>query len=128
MTKYEVAQRLRDARLAAGLSRSEVAKTINRSIKIIGHWETGYSAPDIETLMMLLDLYGIDANTFFNVEPKEGYSSSELLNLIGQLTPQEQEQFLPLVRAGICRAFTRHPQKAKKPPALAGGSVKRQPE
>ena len=78
--------------------------------------------------MMLLDLYGIDANTFFNVEPKEGYSSSELLNLIGQLTPQEQEQFLLLVRAGICRAFTRHPQKAKKPPALAGGSVKRYPE
>ena len=78
--------------------------------------------------MMLLDLYGIDANTFFNVEPKEGYSSSELLNLIGQLTPQEQEQFLLLVRAGICRAFTRHPQKAKKPPAKAGGSVKRYPE
>ena len=43
MTKYEVAQRLRDARLAAGLSRSEVAKTINRTAKAARWWAVIYS-------------------------------------------------------------------------------------
>ena len=43
MTKYEVAQHLRDARLAAGLSRSEVAKTINRTAKAARWWAVIYS-------------------------------------------------------------------------------------
>lgn len=99
MTKTEVAERLKMARLAAGLSRAEVAEKVGRNVKIIGHWETGYAAPDIETLMMLLDLYGIDANTFFDVQPKADYTMPELVKLISQLSPEEQAQFLPLVRS-----------------------------
>ncbi len=71
MTKAEAAYRLKEARLASGLSRSDVAERIGRNVKIIGHWETGYTAPDLETLAELFRIYGIDANTFFDVKPNK---------------------------------------------------------
>lgn len=71
LTRDAIAYRLKLARIAAGLSRACVAETINRNVKIIGHWETGYASPDIETLLTLLDLYKVDLNTFFSVSVKK---------------------------------------------------------
>ena len=58
MTKYEVAQRLRDARLAAGLSRSEVAKTINRTAKAARWWAVIYSV-SVTGILIGFSLYDV---------------------------------------------------------------------
>lgn len=43
----------------------QVASKIGRSVKLVSHWETGYSQPDVDTLGVLLRLYGVDANHSF---------------------------------------------------------------
>ena len=58
MTKYEVAQRLRDARLAAGLSRSEVAKTINRTAKA-ARWRAVIYSVSVTGILIGFFLYDV---------------------------------------------------------------------
>lgn len=68
MTREAIAEKLKKARVEKKLTQKEVAERIGRSVKIVGHWETGYSQPDADTLSQLLKLYSIDANTFFEIE------------------------------------------------------------
>lgn len=67
MNKAEVAEKLKRARAASGMTQKELAEKIGRSPKLIGHWETGYSQPDADTISTLLQIYGLDANDFFDV-------------------------------------------------------------
>ena len=68
MTKTEIAKKLKDARNNTGLKQADVASITGKSIKVIGHWETGYSQPDADMLATLLKLYKVDANSFFEIE------------------------------------------------------------
>lgn len=65
MTKQEIGQILRVAREAKGLSRKQVAEAMERNEKIVGHWETGYSQPDANTLFKLCDLYDLSIDEAF---------------------------------------------------------------
>ena len=65
MTKVEIAKKLKEARNNTGLKQADVAAITGKSIKVIGHWETGYSQPDADMLATLLKLYNVDANSFF---------------------------------------------------------------
>lgn len=69
MTRIEIAEKLKQARIACGLTQKAVADAIGKSPKLVGHWETGYSRPDADTLSMLLRLYSVDANAFFDIAP-----------------------------------------------------------
>ncbi len=69
MTKIEVAEKLKQARIACGLTQKAVADAIGKSPKLVGHWETGYSQPDADMLSALLRLYNVDANVFFDITP-----------------------------------------------------------
>ena len=81
MTKIEIAQKLKSARNEAGLSRSQVADVIGKSTKVIGHWETGYSQPDADTLASLLTLYKVDANSFFDIEKAPASRQEPLISM-----------------------------------------------
>ena len=52
MTKEEIGEKLKAARISCGMTQQEVANKIGRKQPIIGHWETGYSQPDANTLFM----------------------------------------------------------------------------
>lgn len=65
MTKQEIGKILREAREAKGLSRKYVAEALERNEKIVGHWETGYSQPDANTLFELCDLYDLSIDEAF---------------------------------------------------------------
>lgn len=67
MTKLEIAQKLKAARIKAGLTQVKAGDAIGKSYKLVGHWETGYSQPDADTLASLLKLYNVDANDFFEI-------------------------------------------------------------
>lgn len=47
------------ARQAAGLTQMELSKRIHVSQGSISQWETGTTSPDIKTLILLADTYGI---------------------------------------------------------------------
>ena len=65
MTKQEIGQILRAARESKGLTQKQVAEFIGRKQQIVGHWETGYSQPDANTLFELCDLYDLSIDEAF---------------------------------------------------------------
>ena len=53
---------LKAARVNAGLTQSDVAKTLNKSKNTIVSYEKGRSIPDIETGKALASLYGLSVD------------------------------------------------------------------
>ena len=64
MTKEEIGGVLKNLRTKTGMTQREVAEKIGRTQQIIGHWETGYSQPDANTLFVLCDIYGVSAVSY----------------------------------------------------------------
>lgn len=65
MTKEEIGQILKELRLSSGKTQKEVAELLGRKQQIVGHWETGYSQPDTNTLFTLCDIYGTTVDAAF---------------------------------------------------------------
>lgn len=72
MTKEEIGKILKNLRISSGMTQKEVAERLGRKQQIIGHWETGYSQPDANTLFVLCDIYGtsVDEAFGFTKNPK----------------------------------------------------------
>ncbi len=68
ITKEEIGAILKSLRLSAGKTQKEVAELIGRNQQIVGHWETGYSQPDANTLFELCSLYGTTVDRAFGFE------------------------------------------------------------
>lgn len=71
MTKKEIGKKLKELRLAMGKTQKEVAEQIGRKQQIIGHWETGYSQPDANTLFQLCEIYEVSVNEAFGFGVKK---------------------------------------------------------
>ena len=78
MTKQEIGAVLMKLRKEAGKSREEVAQSLGKSVKTVGHWETGHAQPDTNTLFLLCAMYGADLHTSFGLpESKKAPSLSD---------------------------------------------------
>ena len=73
MTKKEIAERLRSARVAAGMTQVQAADAIGRKQQTLASWEVGQSQPDANTLFELCRIYGasVDEAFGFKLEDKE---------------------------------------------------------
>ena len=71
MTKEEIGAILKSLRVKANMTQKEVAEQIGRKQQIIGHWETGYSQPDANTLFELCELYGSTVDEAFGFQKTE---------------------------------------------------------
>lgn len=71
MTKQEIGAILKELRLNKGMTQQQVADTIGRKQQIIGHWETGYSQPDANTLFELCDLYDVTVDEAFGFKKSD---------------------------------------------------------
>ena len=60
--KESFASKLKKARIDTGFTQTEVAKETGISQSIIAYLESGKREPSIETLGILIDFYGVDAN------------------------------------------------------------------
>lgn len=93
MTREEIGSVLRQLRISSGKTQKEVAEIIGRTQQIVGHWETGYSQPDANTLFTLCDIYGATVDEAFGFK-KHTLSQEDLkllkkyrsLDLYGQET------------------------------------------
>ena len=65
MDNKEIGLILRKAREKAGFSRELIADMMGKSPAAIGHWETGHTGVDANTLFVLCRIYGIDMNEAF---------------------------------------------------------------
>lgn len=88
MTKQEIGSILMTLREKAGKSREEVAELLGKSVKTIGHWETGYAQPDANTLFLLCTIYDADLNSSFGFYPKQTSSPSTSENTLWEDPPE----------------------------------------
>ena len=59
------------------MSRDQVASILQKSVKTIGHWESGYAMPDANMLFLLCSVYEADINEAFGFGPSEKEISSD---------------------------------------------------
>ena len=113
-----LAQRIRDARIAAGLSQSELGRRINRRASAVNHMESGRTkALTAESILALASALSISA---YWLETGHGSPSpdarltpeeAEALTLYRQLTPANRDAWLSVGRT------LHHAQPGAKPGA-----------
>ena len=109
--KKEIGNRLRIARENAGLKQDEVAEVIGSTFQKVSSFETGRTRVDLETLVILCDLY--KTNTDYILNPKLNRTSPErhspvgtrkddrLIKLWRQLPYEEQIKMLGRIEAKL---------------------------
>ena len=80
---------IRDARLRAGLSQTELGQRVGRDRTQIARWERHAVAPSLETLRELVQACGYDLS--LRLEPLNR-SDDEILRAALMLSPQERLQ------------------------------------
>ena len=78
MNKEEIGKILKETRINAGLTQAQVAERLGKRQQAIGNWETGYSQPDINSLLNICSLYGISLDAVFLPEPNSVDKSSAI--------------------------------------------------
>lgn len=78
MTKEEIGKILRQLRIDARMTQKEVAEALGKSQPLIGHWETGYSQPDANTLFTLCSLYGTTVDKAFGFDSEDNLTRYEI--------------------------------------------------
>ena len=61
LSRQDIGNQLRKLREQTGLTQKQVSEILHRNQQSVNHWESGYSQPNIETLICLLEIYGIDS-------------------------------------------------------------------
>lgn len=82
MTKEQIGAILKSLRIESGKTQKEVAELLGRKQQIVGHWETGYSQPDANTLFTLCELYGTTVDAAFGFKKKDISITKEDLRFI----------------------------------------------
>jgi len=74
----DIANRLRNARELTGKSQTQVSKDTGINNKTLSGYERGVSEPDLKTLKLLSDYYGVSLNYLLgNSETKNPYKEEE---------------------------------------------------
>lgn len=82
MTKNEIATAIKNMRLASGKTQTEIANILGRKQPIIGHWESGYAKPDINTLFQLCEICGTTVDAAFGLKKKDTVISKDDTKLL----------------------------------------------
>ncbi|RYE42053.1 MAG: helix-turn-helix domain-containing protein [Hyphomicrobiales bacterium] len=104
--RKRVGLRIRAARRQHGLSQSELAAKLERSIDTVSAIERGLSLPNLETLEGLARVLGVPLRDFFDFEeqgatPKQEKALAELLTLARQMSDRQLALCLELARVVV---------------------------
>ena len=96
--------RIKELRIEAGLSQTELASKLNTTQKSISNWENGVNQPDFETMIKISELFGTSVDFILGIEHNFSrhlnYSSNhrKLLNVIEGLSEQKKIALLSLLQ------------------------------
>ena len=92
-------ERLRMARERKGLSQLDVYREINLNNKSLSRYENNTTAPDPETIRLLIDLYDVSANFLFGLTDQMGSAQD--------LSKFSCEQHFPVMERELLKYFRR---------------------
>lgn len=81
MSKEEIASKLRNAREKTGFKQEDIAKILGVTPQKISSFETGRTRVDVDTLVTLCKLYGVDANDIMGIEPQKSSPYDEMITV-----------------------------------------------
>lgn len=73
----ELGRRLKQARERTGLTQAQVARLLGMPREMVSYYETGARKVEVETLVRLADVYGVDPRYFLAKGPEELESGTE---------------------------------------------------
>lgn len=120
MFKKEIGNRLRIARENAGLKQDDVAKVIGSTFQKVSSFETGRTRVDLETLVILCDLYKTNTDYILNPElnrtspghnPVGTRKDDRLIKLWRQLPHKAQQEMLLKIEAKLEECATSEDQE-----------------
>jgi len=83
-TREYMAEKLREFRIAKGLSVDAVGAVIGKSGKTISAWEVGRGQPDADKLVELCNLYGVRIADFYSGDVSQGITlANDEADLLG---------------------------------------------
>jgi len=99
MSKDQIAERLRAAREAAGITQKEAADALGITLQAISSYERAVTRIDVESLGILCKLYGVSVDTIVNgfspdIRAAAAHFNPEKLTEEGRLMYEQYIQYL----------------------------------
>ena len=94
--RANIAERLKEARMAAGITVTEVAEALGKNKNTVYGWELGRIQPTADTFLQLMMLYGISDFNFFALDSSRKHDY-EYRNHPAYTTDEARNEFLSLL-------------------------------
>lgn len=103
------ADRIRELRIKAGIRQKDLGRMLGVSAVAVSKWERGMSQPDIETLSVLADFFGVSIDDLCDHQPSvtchENRNATVMTRAFGRMTEDEQNKLLQVGRVLFAHAF-----------------------
>ena len=97
--------RLKKLRETKGISQRQLADILNVSRGSVGNWESGTREPNLNTIRIIADFFGITIDYLLGVDDKPynklldlGSIESDILNELADLTDHKKEEVLNFIK------------------------------
>lgn len=93
--------RIRDARMAKGMTAAEASRRIGLSASAVSHWETGHVTPPLLMLERLATELGLSVDQFLVATPTLDDQASQIIgrlsDLLARIPPERRGLILALL-------------------------------
>ena len=71
-----VSENIKKYRVDCDMTQSDLAKLVGKAPSVIANWEAGTNRPDVDSIQKMLNVFNIDANTFFDWQSPDNKKSA----------------------------------------------------
>ena len=98
MNLIKIGEFLQELRKEKGLTQEQLAEKVGVARRTVSRWETGFNMPDLDVLIELADLYGVDLREILSGERKSEHMNEELKETVLQVADYSNEEKTRLLR------------------------------
>ncbi len=94
--------RLKELRLTAGLTQTELANKLGTTQRNVSNWENGSAAPDVDTIIAIADFFDETTDFLLGREyallsPTQHTTEQKIMRLVAALSAEEKDALLILL-------------------------------
>lgn len=103
--KKFIAQKIKQARIKANLTQSELAEKVDLSTQHISRIESGYYIPSLASFFKIISVLSLDLHEFgYNITSTDSQAKDELIDIICKSSDNELTLYNSIVK-GLNRGF-----------------------